>query len=41
MARKSVVEFYDNSYGQRSKARTIAASTQRDSRDFLPTEIGS
>ncbi len=37
MARQSVVEFYDKSYGQRSKAPTIAASTQGDSRDFLPT----
>jgi hypothetical protein len=37
MARQSVVEFYDKSYGQRSKVPTIAASTQGDSRDFLPT----
>jgi hypothetical protein len=37
MARNLVVEFYDKNYGQRSKVRTIAASTQGDSRDFLPT----
>jgi len=37
MARKLVVEFYDKNNGQRSKALTIAASTQGDPRDFLPT----
>jgi hypothetical protein len=37
MARKLVVEFYNKSYGQRSKVPTIAESTQWDSRDFLPT----